>query len=170
MIASNSLSPALPCAAVMPSSAICARKALITWVRFRIKRSRVRCSINWLCCSADLACTKRMVGRRTASQIASASASIVLVALDVGLHIPRRHQTNLVTKLREFTRPIMGGGARLHADKARRQRLEELQHLAAPKLLPNNDLLGRVDPVNLKHVLGDIQTDRGDLHVDGSLM
>ena len=96
--------------------------------------------------------------------------SIVLVALDVGLHIPRRHQTNLVTKLREFTRPIMGGGARLHADKARRQRLEELQHLAAPKLLPNDDLLGRVDPMNLKHVLGDIQTDCGDLHVDGSLM
>jgi hypothetical protein len=34
----------------------------------------------------------------------------------------------------------------------------------------NDDLLGRVVPVNLKHVLGDIQTDRGDLHVDGSLM
>ena len=58
----------------------------------------------------------------------------------------------------------------LHANKARRQRLEELQHLAAPKLLPNDHLLGRVDPVNLKHVFGDIQTDRGDLHVDGSLM
>ncbi len=96
--------------------------------------------------------------------------SIVLVALDVGLHIPRRHQTNLVTKLREFARPIMGRGACLHADKARRQCLEELQHLAAPKLLPNDDLLGRVDPLNLKHVLGDIQTDRADLHVDGSLM
>ena len=60
-------------------------------------------------------------------------SSIVLVALDVGLHIPRRHQTNLVTKLREFTRPIMSGRACLHANKARRQRLEELQHLAAPK-------------------------------------
>ena len=33
MIASNSLSPAFPCAAVMPSSAICARGALITWDR-----------------------------------------------------------------------------------------------------------------------------------------
>src|SRR6266536_875722 len=29
-------------------------------------------------------------------------------------------------------------------------------------------LLGRIDPVNLKHVLGDIQTDRGNLHLDGS--
>jgi hypothetical protein len=59
------LSPAFPCAVVMPSSAISARKALITWVRCRIKRSRVRCSINWLCCSAALTRTKRMVGRRT---------------------------------------------------------------------------------------------------------
>ena len=75
-----------------------------------------------------------------------------------------------MTKLRQFTRPIVGGGARLHADKARRQRLEELQHLAAPELLPNDDLLSYVDSVNLKHVLGDIKTDRGDLHVNRSLM
>ena len=47
----------------------------------------------------------------------------------------------------------MSRGTGLHADKARRQRFEELQHLAAPKLLPNDDLLGRVDRVNLKHVL-----------------
>ena len=29
-------------------------------------------------------------------------------------------------------------------------------------------LLGRVSAVNLEHVLGDIQTDRGNLHVGGS--
>ena len=52
---------------------------------------------------------------------------------------------------------------------ARRQRLEERQHLAAPKLLPNDDLLGRVDAVNLEHVLGDIQTDRCTLHWDRNL-
>jgi len=40
----------------------------------------------------------------------------------------------------------------------------------APKLLSNDDLLGRVDPVNLEHVLGNIQTDGGNLHVDRSLM
>ena len=62
--------------------------------------------------------------------------SIILVALDVSLHVFRRHQPHLVTKLREFTRPIMGRRAGLHADKARRQRFEECQHLAAPKLLP----------------------------------
>jgi hypothetical protein len=37
-------------------------------------------------------------------------------------------------------------------------------------LLPDDDLLGRIDAVDLKHVLGDIQTDCGNLHVDGSLM
>jgi len=53
--------------------------------------------------------------------------------------------------------------------KAPQQCLEELEHLAAPELLPNHNLLGRVDPVDLEHVLGDIQTDGGDLHVEGSL-
>jgi hypothetical protein len=35
-------------------------------------------------------------------------------------------------------------------------------------LLSDDHLLGRVNAVNLEHVLGDIQTDRGNLHVDGS--
>ena len=30
--------------------------------------------------------------------------------------------------------------------------LKKGQHLAAPKLLANDDLLSRVDPMNLKHV------------------
>jgi hypothetical protein len=42
--------------------------------------------------------------------------------------------------------------------------------MTAAKLLPDDDLLGRIDAVYLKHVLGDIQTDCGNLHVDGSLM
>src|SRR5450631_3530664 len=59
-------------------------------------------------------------------------------------------------------------GTGLHADQAWRQSLEERHNLAAAKLLSDDDLLGRVDAVNLKYVLGDIQTDRGNLHVDGS--
>jgi hypothetical protein len=43
------------------------------------------------------------------------------------------------------------------------------RHPPAAKLLPDDDLLGRIDAVNLKHVLGDIQTDCGNPHVDGSL-
>jgi len=62
----------------------------------------------------------------------------------------------------------MRRGAGLHADETRRQRFEERQHLAAPELLANHDFLGRVDPVNLEQVLGDIQPDRANLHLDGS--
>jgi len=43
-------------------------------------------------------------------------------------------------------------------------------HLTAAQLLPDDDLLGRINTVNLEHVLGEIQTNRSDLHVEGSLM
>ena len=42
------------------------------------------------------------------------------------------------------------------------------QYLAALELLSGDDLFLCVDAVNLKNVLGYIQTDRGNLHVDGS--
>ena len=57
----------------------------------------------------------------------------------------------------------MGRGARLSTDQARRQRFEECRYLITPQLLPNNNLLVGVDPVNLQHVLGDIQTNRANL-------
>jgi hypothetical protein len=38
------------------------------WCSLIIKRSRARCSINWPCCSTDLICTKRMVGRALGGQ------------------------------------------------------------------------------------------------------
>src|SRR6202022_1843421 len=95
---------------------------------------------------------------------------VVFVALDVSFHILRRHQPNLVAELRQITCPVVRGGTSLHANEARRQRREKGNHLTAAKLLPDDDLLSRIDAVDLKHVLGDIQTDCGNLHVDGSLM
>jgi hypothetical protein len=64
-------------------------------------------------------------------------------------------------ELRQLARPIVRRGASFHADKTWRQSFEERYHFAAAKLLPDDDLLGRVDAVNLKHVLSDIQSDRG---------
>jgi hypothetical protein len=87
---------------------------------------------------------------------------IVLIALDVSLHILRWHQTDLVTQLRQRARPMVRRGIGLHADQARRQSFEERHNLAAAKLFPDDDRLGRVNAVNLEHVLGDIQTDRGN--------
>src|SRR5450631_4770796 len=60
---------------------------------------------------------------------------IVLVALEVGLHVLRRHQTHLVAELSQLARPIMRSGAGLHTDKARRQSREKSYHLAAPCFL-----------------------------------
>ena len=54
--------------------------------------------------------------------------------------------------------------------KARRQFLKKLDYLTTPELPSDNDLLLRIDAMNLENVFGDIQTNRGNLHVDGSLM
>src|ERR1700738_851482 len=81
MFFNNCLSPSRPCAATIPSSAICARNALITWVCCRSRRPRARCCISRPCCSADFARTNRILGRPTASQIASASAASFLLRL-----------------------------------------------------------------------------------------
>src|SRR5262249_46547441 len=56
-----------------------ARKALTRMVRCRTKRSRTVCATSAACCSAVLTSTKRMEGRRTASQTASASAASCLL-------------------------------------------------------------------------------------------
>src|ERR1700751_1337499 len=93
---------------------------------------------------------------------------IVLIALDVGPHILRWHQTNHVAQFRQLARPMVRPGTGLHTDQARRRSFEERHNLSAAKLLSDDDLLGRANAVNLEHVLGDIQTDRGNLHVDGS--
>ena len=94
---------------------------------------------------------------------------IVLVALDVGLNVLGRHQANVVAQFAQLTRPVMRRSARFHAYKTRRQPLEERLHLAAPQLLLDDHLLAGVDAVNLEDVLGEIQTDRANLHVDGPL-
>jgi hypothetical protein len=48
--------------------------------------------------------------------------------------------------------------------------LEKPHDLAAPEPLADNDPLVDIDAMNLEHVLGDIQPNRGNLHVAGSLM
>jgi hypothetical protein len=63
---------------------------------------------------------------------------------------------------------MVGRGTGLNGDQARRQRLKKCDQLAAPQLLPHNDPLVGVDAVDLKYVLGNIQPDRGNLHLDGS--
>ena len=68
----------------MPNSAQWPLSALITIVRCRTSNSRARCSIRTDCCSALFTAAYPIVGRVTASQIASASAASFLFVLTKG--------------------------------------------------------------------------------------
>jgi len=52
--------------------------------------------------------------------------------------------------------------ARLHSDQTWRQRSEEPQQLAAPHRARHNRRALRVDAVNLKNVLRDVEANRRD--------
>ena len=87
-----------PCGAITPNSARCARRAFTSIVRWRTSRSRPRCSSTAACCSAVLTGTKRIVGRHNRLADRFRIRSVVLVPLDVGLHVLRRHQPHLVAQ------------------------------------------------------------------------
>jgi hypothetical protein len=61
----------------------------------------------------------------------------------------------------------------LHKPRCDQARLKFTQHckqLIATKLSPQNWLTGIINAVQLKNVLGDIEANRGNLHVDGSFL
>jgi hypothetical protein len=75
-----------------------------------------------------------------------------------------------MAELDQLAGPMMGRCARLHANETRRQLLEELDQLATPELPSDGQLAHLVDAMHLEHVLRQIQTDRGNLHVDAPLI
>src|SRR5207344_2951193 len=91
---------------------------------------------------------------------------IVLLSLDVGLHVGRWHQANGVAECLKLPRPMMGGGARFDPDQTRRKLLEEREHVTTLKLTAKHNLPIRIDAMNLKHRLRDIEADGGNrLHL-----
>src|SRR4029077_15556669 len=87
---------------------------------------------------------------------------IVLLSLDVGFDIGRRHETYCVPERLEFARPVMRRCAGLNADEAWRQLLEECQDIPSLQLAADHHLAYRVDAVDLKNRLRDVETDRRD--------
>src|SRR3954447_13362179 len=57
---------------------------------------------------------------------------------------------------------------RLHADLAARQSLEERQDAASGQLPPHDHRASRINPVDLKHRLRDVEPDRHNCFHDGS--
>src|SRR4029434_3544369 len=69
----------------------------------------------------------------------------------------------------QLARPVMRRSTGLDPDQARRQLLEERQNVAPPQLTADNHLTLRINAMDLKHRLGDVETDsRNRLRVGSS--
>jgi hypothetical protein len=69
----------------------------------------------------------------------------------------------------QLARPMMRRSAGLDANQTRRQLLKERQNVAPPQLTADNHLAFRINAMDLKHRLGDVETDsRNRLHVGSS--
>src|SRR5262249_13518856 len=84
---------------------------------------------------------------------------IVLLPLDRGLHVSRRHQPHRMPKRLQFARPMMRCRAGLHTNEARRHFLEEREDVATLQLTAEDHLAIGVNAVHLKTRLGDVETD-----------
>src|SRR3954451_11909683 len=69
-----------------------------------------------------------------------------------------RDQLHRVAKLGDLAAPIVGAATGLHGHRARRQRCQERQKLAAAQLLAKDHRARAVSPMELKDVLGEIQS------------
>ena len=74
--------------------------------------------------------------------------SIVLVRLDVGAHVLRRQDADLVPETDQRARPVMRPGAGFHPDPTTRQPRKELLQPAARQAL----FLHRLTPVSYTHL------------------
>ena len=99
--------------------------------------------------------THRLVDRRRVDLVA-------FVPANVGLHMRWRQQPHFMPELHQRPPPMMRRGARLHRHHARRQRGEKRDELVACELARHHDLALRVDRVNLKDPLRQIETNSRD--------
>ncbi|MET3753798.1 hypothetical protein ABID08_001141 [Rhizobium binae] len=77
--------------------------------------------------------------------------------------VDQRDQPNLVTQRHKNPSPVVSSRACLYSDQAWRQCLEESNDIVAAQLAAAHRRAGTIDPVNLKYMLGDIQTNCGNL-------
>src|SRR3954462_10796063 len=90
-------------------------------------------------------------------------AAVVFVALQIRLHICRRHQSHVMAITADHPRPVVRGTTGLNSHGAWRKLRAELLHRAAPKLATQHNGSRSINYVNLKHVLRQIQTNCANL-------
>src|SRR5215217_3212935 len=94
---------------------------------------------------------------------------VILLPLDERLHVRRRDEADRVAELSDLTPPVVGARASLQGHRAGRERGEEREELAAAQLLAKDHRARAVGSVQLKDVLGEIQSDGAHL-VHGRLL
>src|SRR6266852_5832690 len=105
-----------------------------------------------------------MVGRETASQMASASRASFLPPRTYGPHILRGNQAHLVTQSRQGARPIVRAVTGFDADEAAFDLSEIRPDVSTPETPLNDRASVIVHAMHLEHVFRDIKTDGGDGH------
>ena len=93
---------------------------------------------------------------------------VVLATLHVSLDVLRRHQAHLVSQRAQLARPEVCGGAGFHADQTGWQRGKVGDDLSAPEAALHDGVARLVHAVDLEDMLGEVEADRCNLHVDGS--
>ena len=103
--------------------------------------------------------------RRPLNRFADRSriVGVILAALQISLHIARRHQSNCVPEPLQLSAPMMRCRTRLDPNKAGRKIGKELQNLRTTDTLADYHRAIRIDTVNLKHRLRNIETNRANL-------
>src|ERR1700733_10215741 len=116
-------------------------------------------SSSWLFSS-----TKRIVGRVAASHDPLGVAIVVLLRLDVGPDVFRRHQPDVMAADREQPPQRMGPAAGLHPDNERKKLLRQSNQRLSPYLATHNDRAGRMQPNHAADVLAEVHAKHRDIH------
>jgi hypothetical protein len=85
-------------------------------------------------------------------------SGVVFVALDVGLHVLRRHETHLMAQLDQLAGPVMRRRASFHANQTWPQVGKKPNNLIAPQSFSYDCRTGRIHAMDLENVLGQVQT------------
>src|SRR3954464_3515996 len=141
----------------------------MAWVRCRTSKSRVR---NTRLRPAPAHCSQPRsawwdAGRPREKRLRI--GHVVLLALDERLHVRRRDQLHRVAELGNLASPKVSAATRFQGHRAGREGCEERENLAAAQLLAKHNSSRAVGSVQLKDVLGEVETDGAHL-VHGRLL
>jgi len=95
--------------------------------------------------------------------------SVVLVAAHERPHLARGQQLHLVTQAAQHTRPVVRAAARFHHHTHRLQPREVLGQLGPSELLAPDLASLAINPVQLHHVLCNVQAIRRTIHFGASV-